>query len=410
MARSIERLSALAAKAASQPGLHPDGNGLYLHVGAAGSKSWILRYRHGGRRHDIGLGPYPLISLADARQRANQRRRLLVDGIDPLAERRAKRAAEAVERNKAITLRQAAESYIDAHAAGWRGGRQEAQWRHSLTAYVYPTIGELPVQAIDTASVLSVLKPIWNAKTETATRVRERIEAVLSSATAAGYRSGDNPAKWRGHLDSLLPKRSKVKPVEHHPAMLYGEVGTFLAELRVDTKIAARALEFLVLTAARSGEVLQARWDEVDLPSRLWTVPAERAKSGREHRVPLSAAAVAIVKAMAEIRLNEYLFPGRRDPLARTALFDQLRRMGRGDTTTHGFRSTFRSWAAERTNFPREVAEMALSHTVGDTVERAYQRSDMFEKRRQIMDAWARFCDMTATVTGGSEKVVTLRR
>jgi integrase len=192
--------------------------------------------------------------------------------------------------------------------------------------------------------------------------------------------------------------------------MLYGEVGTFLAELRVDTKIAARALEFLVLTAARSGEVLQARWDEVDLPSRLWTVPAERAKSGREHRVPLSAAAVAIVKAMAEIRLNEYLFPGRRDPLARTALFDQLRRMGRGDTTTHGFRSTFRSWAAERTNFPREVAEMALSHTVGDTVERAYQRSDMFEKRRQIMDAWARFCDMTATVTGGSEKVVTLRR
>jgi integrase len=408
MARSIERLSARAAQTASRPGLHPDGNGLYLHVGASGSRSWILRYRHGGRRHDIGLGPYPLISLADARQRANQRRRLLVDGIDPLAERRAQRAAEATERVKAITLRQAAESYIDAHAAGWRGGRQEAQWRQSLATYVFPTIGELPVKAIDTASVLSVLKPIWNAKTETATRVRERIEAVLSSATAAGYRSGDNPAKWRGHLDSLLPKRSKVQPVEHHPAMPFGEVGAFLAELRMDTGIAARALEFLILTAARSGEVLQARWDEIDLASRLWIVPAERAKSGREHRVPLSDAALAIVKSMAEIRLNEYVFPGRRDGLSRTALFDQLRRMGRDDTTTHGFRSSFRSWAAGSTNFPREVAELALSHTVGDAVERAYQRSDMFAKRRQIMDAWARFVESPATVTG--EVVVPLRR
>jgi integrase len=407
MARITDRLVAKAAAMAKQPGMYPDGSGLYLRIAPGGSKSWILRYRHGGRRHDIGLGPYPLISLADARQRANQRRRLLVDGIDPLAQRRAQRAAAAVERMKAITLRQAAESYIDAHAAGWRGGKQEAQWRQSLTAFAYPTIGELPVQAIDTAAVLSVLEPIWKTKTETADRVRRRIEAILNAATAGGYRSGDNPARWRGHLDNLLPKRSKVQRVEHHPALPYGEVAEFMGRLRPDTNIAARALEFLILTAARSGEVLHARWDEIDLPSRLWTVPAERAKNGREHRVPLSDAALAIVKAMAEIRLNDHVFPGRLGPLSRTAMFDQLRKMGRADLTTHGFRSTFRDWAAERTNFPREVAEMALAHTVGDAVERAYQRSDLFAKRRQLADAWARFCAGPA-VTGG--EVVVLRR
>jgi integrase len=388
--------------------MYPDGNGLYLRVAPGGSKSWILRYRHRGRRHDLGLGPYPLIGLADARQRANQRRRLLVDGIDPLADRRAQRAAAAVERMKAITLRQAAESYIDAHAAGWRGGKQEAQWRQSLTAYAYPTIGDLPVQAIDTAAVLSVLEPIWRTKTETATRVRLRIEAVLSWATARGYRAaGDNPARWRGHLDNLLPARAKVQRVEHHPALPYGEVAAFMAELRPDTNIAARALELLILTATRSGEVLQAKWDEIDLPSRLWTVPAERTKSGRAHRVPLSDMAMAVLERMAAIRLNDYVLPGRRGPLARTAMFDQLRKMGRADLTTHGFRSTFRDWCAERTNFPREVAEMALAHTVGDAVERAYQRSDLFTKRRQLADAWAKFCDAPA-VTGG--EVVTLRR
>jgi integrase len=408
MARITDRLAAKTAAAASKPGMYPDGGGLYLRVAPGGSKSWILRYRHGGRRHDIGLGPYPLIGLADARQRANQRRRLLVDGIDPLAERRAQREAEAAGRAKTRTFAQCTESYIEAHAAGWRGGKQEAQWRQSLTAYAYPTIGELPVQAIDTAAVLSVLEPIWRTKTETATRVRLRIEAVLSWATARGYRAaGDNPARWRGHLDNLLPARAKVQRVEHHPALPYAEIGAFMARLRPDTSIAARALEFLILTAARSGEVLQARWDEIDLPSRLWTVPAERMKSGREHRVPLSDAAIAIVKAMAAIQLNDYVFPGRRGALGRTALFDQLRRIGRADLTTHGFRSTFRSWSAGRTNFPREVAEMALAHTVGDAVERAYQRSDLFEKRRQLADAWARFCAVPA-VTGG--EVVALRR
>jgi integrase len=405
MARITDRLVAKAAATARQPGMYADGNGLYLRVAPGGSKSWILRYRHGGRRHDIGLGPYPLIGLADARQRANQRRRLLVDGIDPLADRRAQRAAAAVERMKAITLRQAAESYIDAHAAGWRGGKQEAQWRQSLTAFAYPTIGELPVQAIDVGLVMKVLEPIWTAKPETASRVRGRIESVLDWATARGYRFGENPARWRGHLDNLLPARAKVQRVEHHPALPYAEIGAFMAWLRPDTNIAARALEFLILTAARSGEVLQARWDEINLPSRLWTVPAERMKSGREHRVPLSDAAIAIVKAMAAIQLNDYVFPGRRGALGRTALFDQLRRIGRADLTTHGFRATFRSWSAERTNFPREVAELALAHSVGTAVERAYQRSDLFAKRRQLADAWAKFC-ATPAVTG---EVVPLR-
>jgi integrase len=253
-----------------------------------------------------------------------------------------------------------------------------------------------------------VLEPIWRTKTETATRVRLRIEAVLSWATARGYRAaGDNPARWRGHLDNLLPARAKVQRVEHHPALPYGEVAAFMAELRLDTNIAARALELLILTATRSGEVLQAKWDEIDLPSRLWTVPAERTKSGRVHRVPLSDMAMAVLERMAAIRLNDYVLPGRRGPLARTAMFDQLRKMGRADLTTHGFRSTFRDWCAERTNFPREVAEMALAHTVGDAVERAYQRSDLFAKRRQLADAWARFCAGPA-VTGG--EVVVLRR
>jgi integrase len=251
--------------------------------------------------------------------------------------------------------------------------------------------------------VLSVLRPIWKTKTETATRVRERIEAVLNAATAGGYRTGDNPARWRGHLDNLLPKRSKVAAVEHHAALPYTEIGAFMAELRRDTGIPARALEFVVLTAVRSGEALNAMWDEIDIANRLWTIPAARMKGGREHRVPLSGAAMAIIEAMAKIRFNDCVFPGRRGPLARTAPFDQLRRMGRAGLTTHGFRSTFRDWAAERTNFPREAAEMALAHTVGDAVERAYRRSDMFEKRRQLADAWARYC--TASNAGGADVV-----
>jgi integrase len=401
MARVAERLTARAIQAAKARGLYADGKGLYLRVGPTGSKSWIYRYVSAGRQHDLGLGPFPEVSLAEARERAMAQRRLRINGNDPLAERRSQRHAETVQRIKAQTFRQSAVAYIEAHSAGWRGGKQAEQWRQSLTAYAYPMLGDLPVQAIDTSAVLAAVEPVWRTKTETATRVRERIEAVLNWATARGYRAGENPARWKGHLANLLPARSKVQRVAHHPALPYAEIADFMAELRARDGVPARALEFLILTAARSGEVLKAGWDEIDLKERIWTVPAERTKTGRQHRVPLSDEAIA---ALPECT-GEFIFPGRGGAPSKTALFDMLRRMGRDDLTTHGFRSTFRDWAGERTAYPREVAEMALAHTVGDAVERAYARGDLFEKRRQLMQAWADYCAQPAT--GG--EVVSIR-
>jgi integrase len=278
-----------------------------------------------------------------------------------------------------------------------------------LTAYVYPVLGALPVASIDVGLVMRVLEQLWQDKTTTASRVRQRVEAILDWATARGYRQGDNPARWRGHLEKLLPMPRKVAPIEHHPALPYVEMAGFMVELRAQTGIAARALEFSILTAARSGEVLGARWDEINLAERVWIVPASRMKAGKEHKVPLSDTALAIVAKMAELRTGECVFPGRNrsSPLSRTTVFNLLRAMNRGDLTTHGFRSTFRDWAAERTNFPREVAELALAHSVGSEVERAYQRSDLFAKRRQLMQAWSKFCDSPATA---GEKVIAIRR
>ena len=403
MARAVERLSALTAKKANAPGLHADGNGLYLRVGPAGSKSWILRYRHDGRRHDIGLGPYPLISLADARQRANERRRLLIDGIDPLGQKRTAR----IEAAKTMPFKTCAQAYFDAHSSGWRSPKHAVQWRQSMTDYMLPVLGDVPVQAVDVGLVLKAIEPLWRAKPETASRVRQRIEGVLDWATARGYRSGDNPARWRGHLENLLPATRKVRRIEHHAALPYSEISAFVAELRRDTSMAARALEFTILTAARAGEVIGARWEEINAAERLWTVPADRMKAGREHRVPLSEAAMAILAKLAEKRSGEFIFPGAKAgrPVGDSTLFDLLKRLNR-DTTTHGFRSTFRDWAAERTAFPSEVAEMALAHVVGDKTEAAYRRGDLFAKRRQIMDAWAQFC---AGIEEG-ENVVDLRR
>jgi integrase len=263
-----------------------------------------------------------------------------------------------------------------------------------LRDYVYPVFGNLPVQSIDVALVMRALEPMWNTKSETASRVRGRIERVLDWATARGYRTGENPARWRGHLENLLPAPRKVQRVEHHPALPYPEIAAFTATLRQLESVAARALEFLILTAARSGEVIGAKWSEFDLNERLWTVPADRIKSGKEHRVPLSDAALAILRQMAAVRTSDYVFPGQGAgrPISKIGLFYTLRRIGRGDLTAHGFRSTFRDWAAERTSFPAEVAEMALAHTVGDKVEAAYRRGDLFQKRRQLADAWARYC------------------
>jgi len=397
MARRIGKLPAVALQKPMKPGMHADGGGLYLQVTASGAKSWIFRFMLHGRAREMGLGPLHTISLAEARERARECRKLRVDGIDPVEVRRAKRAEERLAAATAMTFADCAERYIAAHRTAWRNAKHAAQWPSTLQTYAYPVFGSLPVQAIDTALVTKAIEPIWQAKPETASRVRGRIEAVLDWAKVRGYRDGENPARWRGHLDKLLPARAKVRKVEHHPALPYAEMGDFLKSLREQEGVAARALKFLILTAGRTGEVISARWGEFDLGSKVWTVPADRMKSGKEHRVPLSAAAVAIIEQMQAIRVGDFIFPGGKlgKPLSNMAIFKLLRRMGRGELTAHGFRSSFRDWAAERTSYPREVAEMALAHTVGDKVEAAYRRGDLFTKRRRLMEEWAKHCGFT---------------
>jgi integrase len=334
---------------------------------------------------------------------------VLAAGLDPIAVRNDKRAASAVAAAKAMTFAYCATAYINAHEAGWRNPKHRQQWKNTLATYVSPVLGKLAVSAVDTGLVLKVLEPIWTRKPETASRVRGRMEAVLDWAKARGYRTGENPARWRGHLDHLLPAKAKVRKVEHHAALPYARIGTFLAALRKQDCISARALEILILAATRTGETLGATWNEVDMGAKLWTLPSGRMKAGKEHRVPLSDAALSVLRQMHAIRHSDYVFPGARDgrPLSETSLLMLLRRMGRGDITAHGFRSTFRDWAAERTNFPREVAEMALAHAIPDAVEAAYRRGDLFEKRRKLMDAWAAYC---AKIEMDAGKVVALAR
>ncbi len=410
MAREIGRLNALTVARVKKPGMYADGGGLYLQMTASGAKSWVYRFMLNGRARWMGLGPLHTVTLSDARLKATDTRRLRLAGIDPIEARKADQAKTRLEAAKAITFRDAAEAYINAHKAGWRNAKHANQWRATLKTYAYPVFGSFPVRAVDVALVMRVLEPIWATKTETASRVRGRIESVLDWATARGYRLGDNPARWRGHLENLLPRRAKVQRVRHHPALPYGEIGAFVRDLRKQEGIAARALEFLILTACRTGEAIGARGPEFDLRHAVWTVPAERVKAGREHRVPLSAPALAIARDLSRAADDPdgFVFPGGRKgrPLSNMAMTALLRRMGREDITVHGFRSTFRDWAAERTNYPREVAEMALGHAVSDKVEAAYRRGDLFEKRRRLMDEWTKFC-RTATAAG---KVVSIRR
>jgi integrase len=394
MARASNKLAAVEVKGIDQKGMYHDGGGLYLQVSAGGAKSWIFRFMLDGRSREMGLGPVHAIPLADARKRAAECRRMRFDGIDPIEARIARRDRKKLDAAKSMTFDACASAYIDAHKAGWKNAKHRDQWPTTLNTYAGPVFGSLPVQAVDVGLVMKALEPIWQTKSETASRLRGRIEAVLNWATVRGYRKGDNPARWRGHLDKLLPARSKVQRVEHHPALPYDELADFVAMLRSQEGIAARALEFLILTATRTGEVIGARWDEVDLGEKIWVVPAARMKAGREHRVPLSGAAAGILEEMKKIRESDFVFPGgkRGKPLSNMAMLAVLKRIGRSDLTAHGFRSSFRDWAAERTNFQREVAEMALAHTVGDKVEAAYRRGDLFQKRRQMMDGWARFC------------------
>jgi integrase len=404
MARAAERLSARTAQTVKERGLYADGKGLYLRVGPTGAKSWIYRYRSDGQRHDLGLGPYPDISLAGARERGTAQRKLRLNGDDPLQARRAGRDLARLAAARIMTFKACADAYIAAHKAGWRNPKHAAQWPATLGTYVYPIFGALPVQSVDTALVTKAIEPIWTAKPETAGRVRGRIESVLDWATARGHRTGENPARWRGHLENLLPQKSKVRRVAHHAALPYPEIGAFMVELRRQEGVSARALEFLILTGARTGEVIGARCNEFNLAERLWTVPGSRMKAGKEHRVPLSDVVMAIVEAMRCDRADAegFVFPGGKAgrPLSQMALLMTLRRMGRGDLTAHGFRSSFRDWAAEMTAFPAEVAEMALAHVVGDKVEAAYRRGDLFQKRRQLVDAWARYCAVPVAAGG----------
>ena len=394
MARTIGKLTALAVERAKRRGYYGDGGGLFLQVSASGSKSWVFRFRDAGKLREMGLGPTHTITLAEARQKALECRKARLDGADPIEARKATRAAVKLDAAKAMTFKACAERYIAAHKAGWKNDKHAAQWPSTLGTYVYPIMGSLPVQAVDVGLVLKALEPIWTTKPETAGRVRGRIESVLDWATARGYRQGENPARWRGHLENLLPQKAKVRRVEHHAALPYVEIAGFMAALRQQAGIAARALEFAILTAARTGEVIGARWEEINLAERLWTIPAERMKAGKEHRVPLSAPALAILENLAKVREGEFVFPGGRHgrAISNMAMLMTLRRMKRDDLTAHGFRSSFRDWAAERTTFPAEVAEMALAHTVSDKVEAAYRRGDLFQKRRQLAEAWAKFC------------------
>lgn len=381
-------------RAAKLPGYYGDGAGLYLQVSSTGTKSWILRFALRGRQREMGLGGFPDVTLARAREKRNRARELLVEGLDPLEARRSEQRTADVNAALAVTFQTEAEAYVESQRAEWKNAKHAEQWTNTLTTYAYPVIGRLLVSEIDTGLVLKCLEPIWKTKTETASRVRGRIEAVLDRATVLRHRTGDNPARWKGTLDKLLPKPSRVSKTENHPAVPYAEVGKFMTALREQPGISASAVEFIVLTAVRTSEAFLAQWSEVDLQGRLWTVPAERMKAGREHRVPLSTAAVKVLKRMAQLGTEGYVFPGGKEamPLSNMAGLQLLKRMGYGDFTVHGFRSTFRDWAAEQTNFPREVAEMALAHTIKDAVEAAYRRGDLYEKRARLMQAWAEYC------------------
>jgi integrase len=377
-----------------------DGAGLYVQLtpGEPGGRSWVFRYEHAGRRHEMGLGSLFTILPSEAREKAatlRKRLQALREGevaLDPLEQRREAQQRAKVAAAKAMTFRQCAQAFMVAKAPEWSNLTHAQQWPQSLRDYVFPTIGDLPVAAIDVGLVMKTLEPIWTTRPETASRVRGRIESVLDWATARKHREGPNPAQWKGNLAHMLAAPAKMKRIEHHAALPYTEIAEFMAELRQQGGIAARALEFAILTAARTGEVIGARWAEVNVAEQLWTIPGSRMKAGKEHRVPLSDAAMAIVEQMP--RESDFLFPGTRPgrPINDRALFSQVRLMGRSDFTVHGFRSCFRDWAAERTSFPAEVAEMALAHSVGSKVEVAYRRSDLFAKRRQLAEAWARYC------------------
>jgi integrase len=406
--KKVERALSPRKVQTATSGTWCDGGGLYLQVkpteaGDGLNRSWLFRFRlRDGRLRSMGLGATSTISLAEARELARELRQKRLQGIDPLEEKRSAKSAQPT----ALTFDQAAARYIAGHESNWRSAEHARQWRSTLKTYASPIIGSMTVAAIDTAAVVRVLDPIWKAKPETANRLRTRIEAILDWATTLGLRHGENPARWRGHLKNVFPKVAKAKAVArqaagrsaHHPALPYAELGAFMADLRKLDSTPARALEFLILTATRRGEVLGASWNEINLEAKMWTVPEERMKGHREHRVPLSDPALAVLEVQRRLCDGELIFGGNvaGQPLSKMTIAGLLKRMGRREITTHGFRSTFKDWSAEQTNFAREISEKALAHRVGNDTEEAYQRGDLLEKRRKLMDAWAAFAGKPA--------------
>lgn len=393
--RTLNKLSATQAAKLRKPGRHSDGGGLYLFIDQQGRQRWIFMYARNGRRTELGIGGRRDLSLAKARSEAAKLREILAAGGDPRAER--------ARDDRVPTFGEYADAYVEAMRPSWRSAKHAAQWTMTLTKYAKPMRG-MPVNEIGTQDVLGVLQGLWKRTPETAERLRGRIENVLDAAKAKGSRSGENPARWRGHLDQLLPKRQRLSR-GHHAALPYDAIPEFMADLRGRSAVAARALEFAILTAARSGEVMGAQWEEIDIEKKVWIIPAARMKAGREHRTPLSSRAMKIVEAMAKFGKEGYLFPGPKPnrPLSSMAMAMLLRRM-KAEITVHGFRSTFRDWASETTGFPHEVCEMALAHAIGNKAEAAYRRGDLFDKRRKLMEAWASYCAKKA-----GDKVALLR-
>lgn len=421
MARQLNRLTALQVTKLSKPGLYGDGGGLTLQITSAGVKSWLFRFMREGKAHGMGLGATHTITLAEARQKALDARKLLADGLNPMVVKKQKMLAVALERAKMMTFDQCATSYIEAHKASWKNAKHIDQWTNTLTTYASPVFGQQPVADVDTALVVKCLSPIWQTKTETASRLRGRIESVLGWATTSGYRTGENPARWKGHLENLLASIGKTSRTKNHPSLPWQRIGEFMQALKTREGVASKAVEFAVLTACRSGEVRGAQWSEFDLLEKVWTIPAERMKARREHQVPMSEAALAVLTSIRNKDLcdldstqvdNKFVFAGTKgQALSDMSLTAVIRRMNsdkdkpiwtdaNGDgITVHGFRSTFRMWAAETTTYPREVAEHALAHQLPDAVERAYQRGTQFAKRKALMDEWAAICSSNKTAS-----------
>lgn len=388
--RTTSKLTVRGVETA-KPGLHSDGGGLYLLVTETGRRRWTYIFRRGTKRTELGLGVYPDVSLADARELANKKRKAINAGADPLEKN--KTVKREARQKQVPTFAEAADMFVDTMAPQFRNPKHVDQWRVTLSTHS-AAIAKLRIDKIDTPEVLSVLKPLWPKIPETASRLRGRIERVLDYAKVRGWRSGENPARWRGHLDHVLPKRAKLTR-GHHAAMPFEEVPAFVAKVREIETLGAMALEFTILTASRTSEVLKAEWKEFDLDKAVWTIPAVRMKAGREHRIPLSARAVAILRNLAEVRLSDFVFPGMKanQPVSGMVMTMVLRRMELTDITVHGFRSAFRDWTAECTEFPNEVCEAALAHVINNKAEAAYRRGDLFEKRRKLMDEWGAHCD-----------------